>query len=468
MSVTRVPPLASRGLPKGIYLLCGVEMWERFSYYGMRAFLVLFLISHDGGWGWSKERAATLYGFYTGLVYLSSLLGGYLADRFLGTHGAVLLGSMLVAAGHFCLAVPSPIAFLLGLSLVILGTGCHKPNVSTMVGQLFHEGDHRRDSAFTVFFMGINIGALLGPLVCGSLAEDPRFGWHWGFASAGVGMVLGTALYVLFRRPYLGGIGRSPPHREAAASEAPRYGEPRREAVPLGRARAARSPLTREERDRIVAIVILALFQALFFVAFEQAGSSLTFFAKERTDRAFLGGEIKTSYFQSINSFAIVVFSPVFAALWMKLAARGREPTTPIKFVGGLALMASSFAVMVVAAWISDRGVLVSPVWLLATYVLQTCAELCVSPVGLSLVSQLAPPRFASRLMGFWFVSLAVGNLSAGLLAGRVEKIERGEVFRLLGGQADFFLIVFFVAATAAVALFLLARRIDGLTHGRA
>jgi POT family proton-dependent oligopeptide transporter len=228
------------------------------------------------------------------------------------------------------------------------------------------------------------------------------------------------------------------------------------------------TPLSREEKERIAAIAILALFQVLFFSAFEQAGSSLTFFAKERTDRFLLGGEIRTSHFQAINSLAIVLFGPVFAALWLKLAARGREPSTPLKFAAGLALMASSFAVMVVAAWISDRGVQVSPLWLLATYVLQTWAELCVSPVGLSLVSKLAPPRLASLLMGSWFVSLAFGNLTAGMLAGQVEKIEQGKVFHLLGGQADFFLIVFGIAMTAAVALFFLARRIGRLTHGRA
>ncbi len=458
MSVTRASPSAPHRQPKGVYLLCGVEMWERFSYYGMRAFLVLFLISQDGGWGWSKEEAATLYGFYTGLVYLASLLGGYLSDRFLGTHRAVLLGSGLIASGHFCLAVPARSTFFFGLALIIVGTGCHKPNVSTMVGQLFRKADDRRDSAFTIFFMGINIGALLGPLVCGSLAESERFGWHWGFASAGVGVMLGTTLYVLLRRRYLGDVGRW-----RGGDEMPRGAPAATDPI-----RASRAPLSRDEKNRIAVIATLSFFSVLFFVAFEQAGSSLTFFAKERTDRSLLGGEIKTSYFQAINSLGIVAFGPMFAALWMKLAARGREPSTPIKFVAGLALMSASFAVMVVAGWLSDRGVRVSPVWLLATYVLQTWAELCVSPVGLSLVSKLAPPRFASLLMGSWFVSLALGNLSAGLLAGQVEKIERGEVFRLLGGQADFFLILFSLAMAAAVTLIFLAPRIGRLTHGRA
>jgi proton-dependent oligopeptide transporter, POT family len=456
MSAETAAPRIERQ-PKGIYLLCGVEMWERFSYYGMRAFLVLFLVSHDGGWGWSKQHAATLYGVYTGLVYLSSLLGGYLADRFLGTHRAVVTGSVLIATGHFCLAIPFPFTFFLGLALVVLGTGCHKANISTMVGQLFRAGDNRRDSAFTIFFMGINTGALLGPLVCGTLAESERFGWHWGFASAGVGMMLGTTLYLLLRRRYLGDVGRLLAHTDTprpSAAPAPIVG--------------SHSPLSREEKERIAAIVILGFFSVLFFTAFEQAGSSLTFFAKERTDRLIFGTEIKTSHFQALNSLAIVAFAPVFAALWINLAARGREPTTPVKFAGALMLMASSFAVMVVAARISDGGVRVSPLWLLATYVLQTWAELCISPVGLSLVSKLAPPRFASLLMGFWFVSLAFGNLSAGLLAAQAERIARGEVFHLLGGQADFFLIVFAVAMTAAVALLFLARRIGRLTHGLA
>ncbi|HEY0709741.1 MAG TPA: oligopeptide:H+ symporter, partial [Polyangia bacterium] len=236
--------------PGGLYLLAGVEMWERFSYYGMRAFLVFFLTSGAGGFGWSKEDASTLYGWYTGLVYLTPLLGGYLADRVLGTHRAVLIGSFIISFGHFALAVPGKVTFFFGLALIILGTGFHKSNISTMVGQLYGPGDARRDSAFTIFHMGINVGAMLGPLVCGGLAESPRFGWHWGFASAGVCMVIGTVVYMTLKRRLLGKIGDDPPGASlrsgAAASANP--------------SAAPNVPLSAVEKDRIWAIVALAVF----------------------------------------------------------------------------------------------------------------------------------------------------------------------------------------------------------------
>jgi POT family proton-dependent oligopeptide transporter len=438
--------------PKGLYLLFNVEMWERFSYYGMRAFLVLFLVSTQaGGWGWSKQEAADLYKWYTGLVYLTPLFGGYMADRFLGTHRAIIVGSILIASGHFCLAFPAKSTFFLGLALIILGTGFHKSNISTMVGQLFKPGDGRRDGAFTIFYMGINTGAFFGPLICGYLAKSDRFGWHWGFAAAGVGMVLGTVVYVIYKRRFLGDIGD----------------------VPLSRGKVedktlASAPLTREDKERIAAIAILAFFNIFFWSAFEQAGSSMNFFAEERTNRVLFGWTIPAPWFQSINALAIVTCAPVFAALWTKLASRGREPATPIKFVWALVLVSLGFAVLVLGAKISDTGIKVSPLWLVGAYVLHTWGELCLSPVGLSMVTKLAPAKFASMMMGLWFGSFFLSDFLAGHIAGTVEKVERGEVFHLLGGQADFFLIFVIVPLIGAALLLALAGTVKRLMHGRA
>ena len=442
--------------PKGLYLLFNVEMWERFSFYGMRAFLFLFLVSTAGGFGWSKEKAGLLYALYTGSVYLTPLLGGFLADRFLGTHRSVLIGSVLIACGHFCLAVASTATFYTGLALIILGTGFHKSNISTMVGQLYSEGDRRRDAAFTIFYMGINTGAFLGQIICGYLAKNPRFGWHWGFGAAGVGMVLGTVIYILNKRRLLGTIGDVPAAR-LNRSDAAR---------PQAGGSAAGPRLTPEQLRRIGAIAILAFFNIFFWSAFEQAGSSMNLFAEERTRRVFFGWEMPAPWFQSINALTIMLFAPVFAGLWTWLAARGREPTTPQKFVLALILVSAGFAVMVAGALGSEGGALVSPLWLTATYVLHTWGELCLSPVGLSMVTKLAPPKLGSLMMGLWFFSFFISDFVAGLVAGHVEKIAKGQVFHLLGGQADFFLIFVIVPLIGAVALGLLAKTIVRLMAG--
>jgi proton-dependent oligopeptide transporter, POT family len=437
--------------PRGLYLLFNVEMWERFSFYGMRAILVLFLASTQGGFGWSRGEANQLLHLYNGLVYLTPLLGGYLADRFLGTHRAILVGSVLIASGHFSMAIPSKTAFFTGLALIILGTGFHKSNISTMVGQLYGPGDTRRDAAFTIFYMGINIGAFLGPLVCSSLAESNRFGWHWGFAAAGVGMVLGTLLYVWKKKSFLGSIGDVPAAR-----------------VVVGNKTAGQTPLTREEKERIAAIIIIAFFNIFFWSAFEQAASSLNFFAAERTQRVIGGVEIPAGFFQSINAFAIIVSAPLFAMMWVRLGARNREPSTPIKFVFGLLLVSAGFVVMVFAARFSEGGKLVSPLWLTVAYLLHTWGELCLSPVGLSMVTKLAPAKLGALMMGCWFCSWFLAELLGGLIAGSIEKIERGEVFHLLGGQADFFLIFVILPGAAALLLFAISGKLKKLMHGLA
>ena len=452
-TLTSAGPAAETKQPRGLYLLAGVEMWERFSYYGMRAFLVLFLVNTQHGFGWSKKDAGLLYGSYTGLVYMTGLLGGFLSDRFLGTHRAIIAGSVLIASGHFVLAIPSQPTFFLGLLLIILGTGFHKPIISTMVGQLYREGDARRDGAFTIFYMAINVGAFIGPLICGYLAQDDRFGWHWGFASAGVGMVIGTVTYVVYKRRFLGTIGDVAPAKLRPSPEV---------------AASGRVGLTREEKQGIAAIVILAVFNVFFWCAYEQAGSSMNFFADERTNRWLFGREIPTAWFQSINSAVIIIFAPLFAALWTRLARRGREPSTAIKFVWALVLVSIGFMFLTVAARLSDGGQKVSPLWLVIAISFHTWGELCLSPVGLSMVTRLAPARLASFLMGFWWFSFFVSDFTAGLLASTVESVEKGHVFRLLGGQADFFLIFVVVPLVGAGLLLALTPTLKRLMHGRA
>jgi POT family proton-dependent oligopeptide transporter len=436
--------------PPGLFLLFGVEMWERFSFYGMRAFLTLFLISSAGGFGWSKEQASHLYGWYQGLVYLTPLLGGYLADRLIGTHRSIIVGGILISAGHFCLAVPAHATFFVGLGLIILGTGFFKSNISTMVGQLYTENDRRRDAAFTIFYMGINLGASLGQIICPKLAD--AYNWHIGFSAAGFGMVLGLVVYLIFKRRFLGTIGDVPARRTEMAKHAGQ----------------SHPPLTTLEKRGIAAIAILAFFNIFFWVAFEQAGSSMTFFAEERTRRLFFGINFLAPYFQSVNSISVILLAPIFAWTWTRLEARNLAPSTPVRFALGLFLLGSGFIVLVIGARFSDGGVRVSPLWLIVTYVLHTCGELCLSPVGLSMVTKLAPRRFASLAMGAWFFSMFISDLAAGFVAGAVEKVERGEVFHLLGGQADFFLMFVvstFVAGTALLALSPVVKR---LMAGRA
>jgi POT family proton-dependent oligopeptide transporter len=440
--------------PPGLFLLFGVEMWERFSFYGMRALLVLFLAdSHTGGFGWSKARADRLFGWYGFFAYGLPLGGGYLADRVLGTHRSVVAGAAIIAAGHFCLAIPREAAFFTGLGLVVLGTGLFKPNVSTMVGQLYRPGDPRRDGGFTVFYMGVNVGALIGPLVCSYLGESPRWGWHYGFGAAGVGMVAGLCLYVWLRGRYLPGIGLPPPRRARRDQDA---GAP---------APAAR--MTRVDRDCLIALVILMLFTIPFWAAYEQTGSSMNFFAAERTRRVLFGHAFPAGWFQSVNPAILLATAPIFAAAWTALARRGREPSTPAKMAAAMFLMAGGFGVLVVGARASDRGGLVSPLWLTGAYAMHTFGELCLSPIGLSTVTKLAPARVASLFMGLWLLGTAIAEYLAGHMASLTDRVERGELFHLLGGQADFYLIFVVSSVVAGLVLCALVPLIKRLTHGR-
>ncbi len=381
--------------------------------------------------GWTQEGASRLYGWFTGLAYLTPVVGGWLADRYLGTHRSLVMGGALLTVGYFTLALGQTLSLYLGLGLIILGTGLFKPNGYTLVGQLYGPGDPRRDSGFTFYYMAINVGALLGPLVCASLAADPRYGWTYGFGAAGAAMLAGLIFYLWAGARWLRGIGRSPAQQASGG--------------------ALKAPLTAAERQRILAIAIITVFVVFFWLAFEQVGSSLNVFAAHRTDRVvpgwaawFIpGGEIPAAWFQAINPFFILLLAPLAAGLWRRLGARA--PSTPAKMALGLVLLGFAYLVMVAGATQGDAGARVSPWFLVGFYLIFSCGELCFLPVGISFVSQTAPARFASMLMGAWLTANFFASLAGGYLAGMVQRIERGELFTILGGQADFFLI--FVAS---------------------
>lgn len=441
------------GHPTGLSTLFFTELWERFSYYGMRALLVLFMVDtvSSGGMGLDDKTASAIYGLYTAFVYLAALPGGWIADRLLGAQRAVWVGGLVIAAGHFTLAIPSTAAFFIGLVLVVIGTGLLKPNVSAIVGQLYPEGGARRDAGFTIFYMGINMGAFLGPLICGYLGEEVN--WHAGFGASGVGMLFGVFQY-RFSANRLGeaGLHSSAPKVDSAGMDKAWYpviggclivvmvvvlgltGTLKFNALALaqnttfvivGLAFAffvyifAFGKLTPTERNHTLVIVVLFITSAVFWSGFEQAGSSLNLFADRYTDRMVFGFEIPASWFQSLNPFYIVVLAPVFAAVWVKLARRQLDPSMPGKFAIGLFILGLGFLVMVVAAKIVVAGNQAAPYWLILTYLLHTMGELCLSPVGLSSVTKLAPKRFVGQMMGIWFLATSLGNLLAGLMAGR-------------------------------------------------
>ncbi len=442
------PAQAKRGQPPGLFLLFLVEMWERFSFYGMRAILVLFIAdSARGGMGWSQASASRLFGWYGFCSYALPVLGGVIADRWWGTHRSLVVGGAIIAAGHFCMAVPTTPTFFAGMALVAIGTGFFKVNASTMVGQLYGQRDPRRDGGFTIFYMGVNLGALLGQLACGYLGESPRWGWHYGFGCAGVGMVCGLVLYLRLKRRYVGDIGDEPSRAQAQD-------------------RAAAGPLTRQERDRLIALVLIMAFTIPFWVAFEQAASSMNFFAQQRTDRWIGHFQVPASWFQSINPAILILAGPLFASAWTALGRRGREPSTPAKMTAALVLLAVGFGFMVEGARRGDHGGLVSAWWLTAAYAFHTFGELCLSPIGLSLVTKLTPLKLSALMMGFWFFATSISELVAGQLAALTDRVARGELFHLFGGQADFYFIFVVMGLGTAVLLAALTPRLNRLMHG--
>lgn len=477
------------GHPRGLVTLFFTEMWERLSYYGMRALLVLFMTDQvvNGGMNLTDAKANAIYGIYIGAVYLVSLPGGWIADRLLGAQRAIFFGGIIIMCGHFVLAVPSVYAFFLGLILVVLGTGLLKPNVSAVVGELYGPGDPRRDGGFTIFYMGINVGALLGPLVCGTLAQSEGWGnWHYGFAAAGVGMLFGIVQFRMTRQ-YLGTAGleaystgdqaRDAAVRRkgwiavsavlcllAAAVSLTMAGvftlEPERFArrttwfiIILSAAYFGwiflRGGLDTVEKKRMVVIIALFIGTAMFWAGFEQTGSSFNIFADRYTILQFESFTLLSTWFQSANPVFIIVFAPVFAWLWVALARRNLNPSTPFKFGLGLILLAIGFLVMVAASEIVASGSKVLPTWLLLTYMFHTWGELCLSPVGLSATTKLAPKRYVGQMMGVWFMGTALGNVISGLIAGEFNPndlqafpAQYWKIFLTIGGAGIVFLLL--------------------------
>jgi POT family proton-dependent oligopeptide transporter len=402
------------GHPRGLSTLFFTEMWERFSFYGLRALLILYMTAaaSSGGLGFSTKHAASIYGWYTFGVYAAAIPGGIIADRWLGQYRSVLWGGIIIALGHFSMAFPSLTTFYVGLVLIVIGTGLLKPNVSTLVGSLYDPADARRDAGFSIFYMGINLGAFLAPLIVGTLGQ--RVDWHIGFGCAGIGMTLGLIQYVAGKRrllPALERLGQSETRPAAAASTEPWW------------------HFAPDEWKRVVAIAVLFAFSTIFWAAFEQAGSSLNLFADRLTDTHMFGFSFPSTWFQSLNSmFMIFGLAPLLAWLWIRLGPR--QPSSPVKFALGLLLAGLGFAILVPAAKIAQgQGVLVSPWWLVGVYFVHTIGELCLSPVGLSIVTKLAPYRIAGAMMGLWFLSIAVGNKLAGWVAGFFDQLPLPDLF---------------------------------------
>jgi proton-dependent oligopeptide transporter, POT family len=437
------------GQPRGLATLFFTEMWERFTYYGMRAVLILFMVAavEKGGLGLDDKTASAVYGMYIGGTYLFGLFGGWVADRLLGSQRAVVSGGLLIMAGNLMLAVGNTQIFFLGLLVITIGVGLLKPNASAMVAALYPEGGSRRDAGFTVFYMGINLGATIGPLLVAWIAD--RYGWRWGFGLPAVGMAIGLAQF-LWTRHYLGSAGL-----------APAEGQPKSWKPVIGFVAAAAliavlamggmlkinavamadgatwamlvlgvvyfayllffAGLSQVERNRVLVMVALVAASVMFWAGYEQTGASLNLFAERYTDRNILGWEMPAGVLQAVNPIFIILFAPLFAALWIALGKRGRDFNAAAKFGAGLILLGLGFLVMYVASQYTLAGQSVLPTWLILTYLLHTFAELCLSPVGLSYMSKLAPPRFVGQVMGMWFLSMALGSNMAGQLTGQYD-----------------------------------------------
>ena len=482
------------GHPIGLSTLFFTEMWERFSYYGIRPLLVLFMTAAltSGGFGFERDTASSIVGIYAACVYLASLPGGWIADRLLGLRRAIWYGGILIAIGHLFIALSivfAHSAFFLGLIFIVLGTGLLKPNISAIVGDLYPDSGARRDAGFSIFYMGINVGALVAPLVTGYLGE--RVGWHLGFGAAGVGMVIGLITYRLRAGKTLGTIGMEPSstdpaeHRRVKLSVAIGLAaiavlvimtmagiisiDPVSTAKRMSLVMAALAGgyfiylfvgggLNTEEKKRVVVIILLFIFATIFWSAFEQAPTSLNLFARDYTDRVVFGWEMPTLWLQAANSVFVIALAPVFAALWIAFGRRGKNPSSVAKFAWGLFFAGLGFVVMVFAANIVIDGggnVRVSPWWLVFSYLLQTIGELSLSPVGLSSMTKLAPFKFKGQMMGVWFMAAALGNLVAGLLGGHVDP-EKLQEMPALFKQTSTFL---FIAAAVCAALVIPVRR---------
>ena len=463
------------GHPSGLSTLFFTEMWERFSYYGLRPLLVLFMSAAimQGGYGFDRTEASAIVGIYAAFVYLMSLPGGWVADRLLGLRRAIFIGAALISAGHISIGLSGllginsgKIPFFLGLILIVVGTGLLKPNISAIVGDLYPEGGARRDAGFSIFYMGINVGALIGQMVTGYLGEQVN--WHIGMGAAGVAMLLGLTIYGLRATKTLGPIGLAPTRHPDPVVQARQERTVKVAAAifigvivvvflaaatgmvtlrPSGIAKYMTylmvgmavvffsymfllGKLTGDEKKRVGVIVVLFAFAAIFWSAFEQAPTSLNLFARDFTDRTVGSFTIPATWFQSVNPLMIIIFAPLFAGLWVSMARRGLDLSSPAKFSLGLALAGLGFVIMIFAAnsvVASGGKSLVSPWWLVGSYFFQSIGELCLSPVGLSSMTKLSPRRYVSQMMGIWFLASALGNLIGGRVGGHVdpEKLEQ-------------------------------------------
>jgi len=417
--------------PRGIYILFFTEMWERFSYYGMRALLILYLVKF---FKYDDEYAGSIYGAYTGLVYLTPILGGYIADKFIGFKNAIFIGGTLMMCGHISLAFSSIEFFYLGLSLLIFGNGFFKPNISTYLGTLYKDKPELKDSGFTIFYMGINLGGMFGPLLCGYLGEV--YGWHYGFGLAGIGMLAGLIVFKL-GLPIL------------AANEISR------EQLEMDQ---SSTTLTGVEKSRILVILTLSVFTMFFWFAFEQAGSSMNLFADRYMERNLFGIEVPASMFQSLNAFLILLLAPFFARLWTGLIQIDKEPNTTLKFSIAFVLLGIGFLFLVFGSLgITPKSqVKTGMIWLILAYLFQTMGELCISPVGLAMVSKLSPARFGGMLMGTWFLSNAISHYVAGFFSGKMGQFT---------SLSDFFLIFVYTSFICSIILFLLNKKITTMMY---
>ncbi|NDV69899.1 peptide MFS transporter [Dysgonomonas sp. 25] len=431
--------IKKKGHPKGLYMLFFVEMWERFSYFGMRGILMLYLTKTflEGGLSIDPKEASLIYGFFTGFVYFTPLIGGWLADQFLGQRRAIYIGCLVMALGQFCLfAINTHFGLMLGLILLIIGNGFFKPNISTLVGKLYSKDDPRKDSAFSIFYMGVNLGALIAPIVIGILTDGVfathdasgkiiAWGYKYGFLAASIGMILGFFIFSALSKKYLGDVGLKPT-KEKKTKEI----KQEIQQVESGK-------LTSADKQRIAVIFIYFFFAIFFFAGFEQAGSSLTLYTENYIDRVitlpFIGAwEIPTPIFQSVNPFFIVTLAPLFAIFWG--TKFGRRLSTPIKMGSGMIILGLGFFFMLGA--VSERGGDIADVtvkaslwWLVMTYLVHTIGELCLSPVGLSVVTKLSPPKLASVLMAVWMLASFFANILGGVLASTVQALGAGRIF---------------------------------------
>lgn len=426
------------GHPKGLIILFFTEMWERFSFYGMRAILVLYLtketLGDNPGLGWTSSEALVLYGWYTMLVYVMSIPGGIIADKLLGQKKTVFIGGLLIAFGQLTLVIDNVVAFYTGLALIISGVGCLKPNISTMVGGLYKQGDPRRDSGFTIFYIGINIGAASAPLLVGYIGEV--YGWHYGFGLAGIGMLFGQAVYIWGQR-YLKDVGNYMPAPKMKGSK-------------------QNKPLTKIEKDRVIVLLISFLIVIVFWAAYEQAGGLMNLYTNQKIDRVVLGWEIPASLFQSVPAIFVIIFGTIVASYWNKRLKKGKESSSLFKMAVGTIVMGTGFLMMTGAALEAQSGTKAMLIWLILSYLLQVIGELSISPVALSFITKLAPAKYSSIMMGIYFAATGLGNKVAGLVGELAQK----------AGELEVFTGIFIFCVLFGALLLMFFKRLKMLTHG--